>query len=58
MGRLLQCPGLPLEVTQLLSDWDEMDFRIRKIVEITEDIGMIKEDQRPSLERLRELLSS
>ena len=47
-----------LEVTQLLSEWDEMDFRKRMVVEISEAIELIKKNQRPSLERLRELLSS
>ncbi len=48
----------PLEVTQLLSNWEEMDFRDRIIVEISEAIEMIKAAQRPSLERFRERFAS
>ena len=56
-GGLCQVQVYPLEVTQLLSNWEEMDFRKRTIVEISEAIQMIKADQKPSLERLKELLS-
>lgn len=46
----------PLEVTKVLSRWDEMEKRDRKIVGFDEAVGMVKAEQKAPLEKFKEYL--
>ena len=57
-GGICNVQVFPLEVTEVLSDWDESDLRERIIVNISHALLVIKKNQRPSLERFMERFPS
>jgi len=55
-GGICRVKVYPLEVREVLEYWDEMEQRDRVIVGVDEAIGMIKPQQRASLEKLKDFL--
>ena len=57
-GGICRVEVYPLEISEILDEWEEMDFRQRQTVDVEAAIHMIKANQKPALLQLRSYLDA